>query len=242
MPSSMTRKRIVWFSPTMPKRGALSMTIRRSRSPACPERRTCSGAVAGRASRFAGTSCTSPSVSMMTAPTRSGGTSARPLASGPKRLVPSVEMPPPASMVRTSRPWNCASCFCSASRAAVVVLSRPSSFWLALLSTTRATTVGSGFAVLAQRHRVEERDEEEQRRDRPQDRAAHATEDAGQDEERRHHAGDDEQPGGEKRFEGERPVHAAAPATQLEPAGEARPGRHCPSLSRSAGTWTWSAL
>ena len=52
--------------------------------------------------------------------------------------------------VRTSMLWNAASrCFSALGRGAVV-LSRPSSVWLALLSTTSATTVGQRLAFLVE--------------------------------------------------------------------------------------------
>src|SRR5664279_5511905 len=84
---------------------------------------------------------------MMVAPTRSGGTSASAVASGPNSVVPSTGVPPslpPASTVRTSTPRNCASRCFSVASASAVILSRLSRPWLALLSTTRATTVDSG--------------------------------------------------------------------------------------------------
>ena len=79
------------------------------------------------------------------------------------------------------------------------------------------------IAILAKRHRVEEGEEEESRGECAPEGAPHAADEAGEDEDERGDADGGEQPEGQERLEGEGPVH-------------------WPSLSRSAGTWTWSAL
>ena len=87
---------MVCFSPTMPKRGALSMTMRRSRLAVVAGEEHVQRRV-GRQRRRGrpGMSWTWPSVSMTTAPIRSGGTSARPVAERAEELR-AVDRPPAA--------------------------------------------------------------------------------------------------------------------------------------------------
>src|ERR1700724_589824 len=133
----------VW--PTMPKRGAAEIAIRRSRSFLAPVISACTGAWNPTAAAFGGMSCTRPSVIRKAPATRSIGTSESADDSAPNNLVPSVSPSAcPASTTRPSSPLiffkasTSASCACAVSRV------RLPKFWLGLLPTTTATTEDSG--------------------------------------------------------------------------------------------------
>ena len=96
---------MVWGCPTMPKRGAAEIAMRRSRSSLRPVTSACTGAWKPRAAALAGMSCTRPSVIRNAPATRSTGTSDSAEDSAPNSLVPSVSPSAwPASTTRTSSP------------------------------------------------------------------------------------------------------------------------------------------
>src|SRR5262249_20776754 len=76
--------------PTMPKRGVVISTTRRSRSLARPVISACTGAEKPREVASVGTSCTRPSVTTMAPATRSWGTSERLVVRALNSRVPSV--------------------------------------------------------------------------------------------------------------------------------------------------------
>ena len=91
--------------PTMPKRGAAEIAMRRSRSSLRPVISACTGAWKPSAAALAGMSCTRPSVIRNAPATRSTGTSDSAEDSAPNSLVPSVSPSAwPASTTRTSSP------------------------------------------------------------------------------------------------------------------------------------------
>ena len=138
---SSTRTAMVCSLPTIPKRGASMSSMRRSRSPAWPVTKTCRGALKPRLAAEAGMSCTTPSVTRMAAPTRSGGTSASAALSDENSRVPSlpVSVAPP-SMKRVSTSPRPSSAFSMSTRALSVCALRSPMLWLALRSSTTATT------------------------------------------------------------------------------------------------------
>ena len=117
---------MVWVCPTMPKRGAADIAMRRSRSSLRPVISACTGAWKPSAAALAGMSCTRPSVIRKAPATRSTGTSDSAEDSAPNNLVPSVSPSAwPASTTRTSSPLiffrlsTSASCACAVSLGAV---------------------------------------------------------------------------------------------------------------------------
>src|SRR3954470_13556633 len=131
--------------PTMPKRGAAEMAMRRSRSPLAPVISACTGAWKPTAPALAGMSCTRPSVIRNAPATRSTGTSASVEDSAPNSLVPSVSPSAwPASTTRTSSPLIFFRLSTRASLAVSVSRVRSPKTWLGLLSITTATTDDSG--------------------------------------------------------------------------------------------------
>ena len=136
---------MVWVWPTMPKRGAADIAMRRSRSFLRPVISACTGAWNPSAAALAGMSCTRPSVIMKAPATRSTGTSDSVDCSAPNSRVPSVSPSAwPASTTRTSSPLIAFNSLTSASRACSVCLVRSPKFWLGLLSTTTTATDDSG--------------------------------------------------------------------------------------------------
>src|SRR5712671_1130462 len=136
---------MVWVCPTMPKRGAAEMAMRRSRSSLRPVTSACTGAWNPTAAALAGMSCTRPSVIRNAPATRSTGTSDRAEDSAPNSLVPSVSPSAwPASTTRTSSPLIFFSVSTSASCAFAVSWLRVPKFWLGLLSITTAATEDNG--------------------------------------------------------------------------------------------------
>ncbi len=136
---------MVWGCPTMPKRGAAEIAMRRSRSSLRPVTSACTGAWKPRAAALAGMSCTRPSVIRNAPATRSTGTSDSAEDSAPNSLVPSVSPSAcPASTTRTSSPLIFFSVSTSASCALAVSWLRVPKFWLGLLSITTAATEDSG--------------------------------------------------------------------------------------------------
>ena len=136
---------MVWVCPTMPKRGAAEIAMRRSRSSLRPVTSACTGAVNPSAAALAGMSWTRPSVIMNAPATRSVGTSDNADDSAPNSLVPSVSPSAcPASTTRTSSPLICFRLLTSASRACSVSRVRSPKPWLGLLSMTTAATDDSG--------------------------------------------------------------------------------------------------
>ena len=136
---------MVCVCPTMPKRGAVTSTTRRSRSSLWPVMRPCTGAVKPSAATSPGTSCTRPSVIKIAPATRSCGTSESAEESAVNNRVPSVSPSAcPASTKRTSKPGIWPSRSASAARAASVCCRRSPKSWLGLLSMTTAATEVSG--------------------------------------------------------------------------------------------------
>ena len=136
---------MVWGWPTMPKRGAAEIAMRRSRSSLRPVTSACTGAWKPRAAALAGMSCTRPSVIRNAPATRSTGTSDSAEDSAPNSLVPSVSPSAcPASTTRTSSPLIFFSVSTSASCAFAVSWLRVPKFWLGLLSITTAATEDNG--------------------------------------------------------------------------------------------------
>src|SRR5947199_111636 len=136
---------MVWGCPTMPKRGAAEIAIRRSRSSFAPVTSACTGAWKPRAAALGGMSCTRPSVIRNAPAKRSTGTSDSAEDSAPNSLVPSVSPSAcPASTTRTSRPLIFFSVSTSASCALAVSWLRVPKFWLGLLSITTAATEDNG--------------------------------------------------------------------------------------------------
>ena len=74
----------------MPNFGAFSTSMRRSNSSGCPVSSACTGASKPRPAALFGTSCTWPSVIMMTPASRSGGVLASARLRSAKRLVPAA--------------------------------------------------------------------------------------------------------------------------------------------------------
>ena len=136
---------MVCTCPTMPKRGAAAIAMRRSRSSLRPVIRACTGAWNPIAAALAGMSCTRPSVIRKAPATRSTGTSDSADDSAPNSCVPSVSPSAwPASTTRTSTPLIFLRLSTSASRAFSVSRVRSPKFWLGLLSITTAATDDSG--------------------------------------------------------------------------------------------------
>src|SRR6266481_492062 len=136
---------MVCTCPTIPKRGAADIAMRRSRSSLRPVINACTGAWNPTAPALAGMSCTRPSVIRKAPATRSTGTSDSADDSAPNNLVPSVSPSAwPASTTRTSSPLIFFKASTSASCASAVSLVRLPKFWLGLLSTTTATTEDNG--------------------------------------------------------------------------------------------------
>ena len=136
---------MVWGCPTMPKRGAAEIAMRRSRSSLRPVTSACTGAWKPSAAALAGMSCTRPSVIRNAPATRSTGTSDSAEDSAPNSLVPSVSPSAcPASTTRTSSPLIFFSVSTSASCALAVSWLRVPKFWLGLLSITTAATEDNG--------------------------------------------------------------------------------------------------
>src|SRR5882757_1868097 len=136
---------MVWVCPTMPKRGAAEIAIRRSRSSFCPVINACTGAWKPTAAALAGMSCTRLSVIMNAPATRSTGTSDSAEDSAPNSLVPSVSPSAcPASTTRTSSPLIFFRVSTRACWAFAVSSLRVPKFWLGLLSITTAATDDSG--------------------------------------------------------------------------------------------------
>ena len=132
--------------PTMPKRGAAEIAMRRSRSSLRPVTSACTGAWNRALPALAGISCTRPSVIRKAPATRSTGTSDSAEDSAPNSLVPSVSPSAcPASTTRTSSPLiffkRVDERFLRLRRSRWVRLPK---FWLGLLSTTTAATEDSG--------------------------------------------------------------------------------------------------
>src|SRR3954447_24948096 len=136
---------MVWGCPTMPKRGAAEIAMRRVRSSFRPVTSAWSGAWKPRAPALAGMSCTRPSVIRNAPATRSTGTSDSAEDSAPNSLVPSVSPSAwPASTTRTSSPLIFFNVSTRASCAFAVSWLRVPKFWLGLLSITTAATEDNG--------------------------------------------------------------------------------------------------
>ena len=161
--------------PRMAKRGARSSTMRRSCSPSSPviermDRRV--EAERGGILRHVG----DDAVGDEDARRRSAPAARRRSAWSARRraAVPSPSGRSAACTSRTSKsPSACSRSFSAATAASVCSVRLPSR-WLALSSTTSATTPGSALALLALQHRVGQREHEQRRGERAQRRAAHA--------------------------------------------------------------------
>src|ERR1700724_143542 len=136
---------MVWLWPTMPKRGAAEIAMRRSRSSLLPVISACTGAWNPSAAALGGMSCTRPSVIRKAPATRSTGTSDSADDRAPNSLVPSVSPSAwPASTTRTSSPLIFLRLSTRASLAFSVSAVRWPKFWLGLLSITTAATDDNG--------------------------------------------------------------------------------------------------
>ena len=131
--------------PTMPKRGAVTSTTRRSRSLRAPVISAWTGAVKPSAATSAGTSWTRPSVSMIAPATRSGGTSASAAlsAENSSRAV-GLAVGFAGFDEAHVEARDAAEPLGQRARAVSVCFVRSPKFWLGLLSTTTATTEDSG--------------------------------------------------------------------------------------------------
>ena len=113
--------------------------MRRSNSSGCPVSSACTGASKPSVCADLGTSCTWPSVIMMTPASRSGGVLASALLRSANRLVPDAVSPVGRDEVtqRTCRlPPRAASLASRSRRIAAVCSGRPAIDWLRLSSTT----------------------------------------------------------------------------------------------------------
>ena len=214
----------------MPKRGALSMTM-----PAVASRRR--GRRGGRgAARRPSPARVGRNVVNLAVGQHDDGADAVRRHVGERRLRAASNSWVPSTAIRGAAPASIGADLDAAELgealrearcvAAAVTASRPSSFWLALLSTTSGDDRRQRLALLAQHDRVEKGENETPPATARGPGAAHPPEEAGNDRDaatmptRRWPVTSGS---GSERLEGDRPVH-------------------CPSRSRSAGTCTWSAL
>ena len=165
-PWSSTRKAMVCDCPTMPKRGAVVSTTRRSRSFASAgdqrmqrRRKAERGGVRGHVMNAA-----------VGDEDRAGDAIRRHVGqrrgSAENSRVPSVSPSAwPASTMRTSRPGMRPSRSTNAARTASVCLLRSPKSWLGLLSTTTTATRGHRLAVFARDRRIGERQHDQRQRD-----------------------------------------------------------------------------
>src|SRR5581483_9428456 len=127
----------------MPKRGAVITWSLRSYSSGLPVRSACTGASKPSAAAEAGTSCTSPSVLMITPARRSGGTSDKAWPRSVNNMVPSRSLSAEVEaewIQRTSRLGTDLSLSSRSLRICSVRAVRPAIAWLWLSSTTTAST------------------------------------------------------------------------------------------------------
>ena len=143
---SSTRTPIVWFLPTMPKRGASTSSSRRSRSPVVAGDRARAAARGSRApSTLAGMSWTTPSVIRIAPPMRSGGVSASALRSAANSSVPLLSGSSRGLSTKCASTLSIApSCLATSARAASVCAARSPMRLEPERSTTTATTSFSG--------------------------------------------------------------------------------------------------
>ena len=129
--------------PISAKRGASSMTMRRSQSSGVPVCNRCTGA--GAVAGSAAPSCASPSLRTRTPDSRFAGSSAMARDSAAPSRVPSSASP--RAMRRISVPGHWPSCSSIRAMAASACSRRPGSVWLALRSSTSRTISDRGRAV-----------------------------------------------------------------------------------------------
>src|SRR5262249_13608721 len=181
---------MVWVCPTMPKRGAVTSTTRRSRSSLWPVIRACTGAAKPSAATSPGTSCTRPSVMKMAPATRSWGTSESAEDSAVNNRVPSVSPSAwPASTKRTSMPAMRASRSASATRPAdrLGLLQAVAELLARALVDDDGGDRGQRIAVFARDRRIGERKHEQRERKRADQGGAGAGEhEQERDRERKH--------------------------------------------------------
>ena len=159
----------------MPKRGAVTSWMRRSRSPGRPVISACTGALKPSCAASLGTSCTRPSVMNSAPATRSGGTSASAAPSAENRRVPSVSPSAwPASTTRTSRPAMRPSRCVTAARTASVCFSRSPKTLARALVDHDDRDGGQRLAVFARQRRIGERERRAGERERAHPCAAAA--------------------------------------------------------------------
>ena len=176
-PWSSTRKVMVCACPTMPKRGAVVSTTRRSRSFLWPVISPCTGAAKPSAAASLGTSCTRPSVMKRAPATRSCGTSDSAEDSAANSRVPSVSPSAwPASTKRTSMPGMRPSRSASAARTASVCFMTVAEFLARALVDDHDRNRGQRVAVFARDRGIGEREHEQCERDGADQRAAGAAE------------------------------------------------------------------
>ncbi len=178
--------------PTMPKRGVVTSTTRRSRSLRVPVISACTGALKPSAAASAGTSWTRPSVIRIAPATRSGGTSASAALSAENSRVPSVSpSASPASTKRTSRPGMRPSRSASCARAASVCFGAVAEILARALVDHDRDDRGQRLAVLARERRIGERQHHQRERER---RARSAPRLRDDEQQRREHERDAQPP------------------------------------------------
>ena len=218
--------------PTRPKLGACLTTSRRSPSFGWPESSTFSGAPSWAAVTLAspaGTSCTSPSVSMTTPARRWRGTSASSRLSAAKSRVPSSPAPSCGFPARTTR--NVEVMVFAELLGDIVHRRRGDGPAVADLLARRLVDdddrdVALRRALFLHQRRIgEDRENQRQRRGAPGDAARPAPQPERQDQQR------------QCRQAGHR-----RPRDQRRESDGVGAGAHCPSRSRIAGTCTWSLL
>ena len=218
---------MVWGWPTMPKRGAAEIAMRRSRSSLRPVISACTGAWKPSAAALAGMSWTRPSVIMKAPATRSTGTSDSAEDSAPNSLVPSVSPSAcPASTTRTSSPLIFFRLSTSASCAFAVSWLRCAEILARALVDHDGGDRGQRLAVLAGEGGIGERQQDQRQRGDAHRRAARAAE---QQQRRDRDDRGERDPQHERRNEGrerDAVLHGAtAPAVRSAPARA--PGRPC---------------
>ena len=187
--------------------------MRRSNSSGWPVSSACTGASKPSVCADFGTSCTWPSVIMMTPARRSGGVLASALLRSAKRLVPEAVSPVglDEATQRTCRLLMPASLVSSSRLMAAVCSGRPAIVWLSALVDDDDGDVGEALALLLPQRRVGERQQQRGQRQRAQQGAAAAAHQQQRHQHRRQHRARPEQGSRHHRREIDRPAaHARA--------------------------------
>ena len=175
-PVSRTATSISRDWPTMPNLGALSTSMRRSNSSGRPVSSACTGASKPSAAADFGTSCTWPSVIMMTPDRRSGGTLASARLRSANRLVP--EGPSPVGLEEsthfTSSPGSLPSLTSRSDLMAAVCSGRPRDGLARALVGDDDGDVGEALALLLAQRWIGERGQQGGESQRAQRGAARA--------------------------------------------------------------------